>query len=138
MIIIQINNKLLNNIFMKNPIDYLWYKIYKALYIISGRKDTINDAGFMAILLIFNFLSIRWLIYGNISEKFIIWTCVLVTIIILPYFFNKKKLIILKKYRCESKESKIIGNTIVTIYIILSFIAPFIIAKLKNGYIFID
>jgi hypothetical protein len=123
---------------MKNPIDYLWYKIYKALYIISGKKDPINDAGFMAILFILNFLSTIWLVCGNISENFIIWTCILVTIIVLPYFFNKKKLKILKKYRCESEKSRITGNIIVTIYVILSFAAPLIIAKIKNGYIFVD
>lgn len=121
---------------MKNPLDYLWYKIYKALYIISGRKDPINDTGFMGVLLICNFLSTTWLMYGNLSKNSIILTLILVTIISFPYFFYKTKLKILKKYRNESEKSRIRGNFIVTIYVILYLAAPLIIAKLKNGYIY--
>jgi hypothetical protein len=121
---------------MKNPIDYLWYKIYKAQSFIDGKKRPLRDIPFMGVLLGINLVCITWLIYGDIFDNFIIFIFVLDTIIISPYFCEKKQAKILWKYKNESEKSRIRGNFIVTIYVILSLAAPLIIAKLRNGYIF--
>jgi hypothetical protein len=120
---------------MINPLDYLWYKIYKAQFFIGGKKKPLRDIPFMGCILGINMVCITWLIYGDIFDNFIIFIFILDTIIISPYFCTKKQAKIVKKYRHETEKYRIIGNTVIVIYIILTFAMPFIIAKCKNGYI---
>ncbi|MDR1553110.1 MAG: hypothetical protein LBS69_06580 [Prevotellaceae bacterium] len=122
-------NKLHKILFMNNPLDYLWYKLYKVQKSFAGKS--------MAFVLLINSLTLTVLLLGNIPKWVILF---LIAGLFIINHYEKHEVIakVLKKYRCESRKSRIIGNIIVTVYIILSFIAPLIIAKFKNGYIFID
>jgi hypothetical protein len=114
---------------MKNPIDYLWYKIYKAFsYIEKGAPS--SSAECMGSLFIINSLSIL-LIDKELIKNYAWIFCLLIIFIITPYFFTKKQIRIIKKYKNESEKSRIRGNVIVTFYIILSFVILFLIIKYR-------
>jgi hypothetical protein len=119
---------------MRNPLDYLWFKMYK----LSFYTHDIEPAITMSSILVINSLTICFLIFGKavFSIGFSMLLIVLCLFITHPYVRHKKKIKILRKYYKESKKSRIRGNFIVTIYVILSLAAPLIIAKLRNGYIF--
>jgi hypothetical protein len=123
---------------MKNPIDYLWYKMYKWLCYIGKSGKPATDIGCVSVLLSLNLLCIIMLIYENIHDSFLFILVISCAVVIFPYMSSKKQSKILAEYEKESEKSRITGNIIVTIYVILSFAAPLIIAKIKNGYIFVD
>ena len=81
-------NKLIKNIFMKNPIDYLWYKIYKLSFYTDG-KATRTTA--MGTVLLANGLTIIILICGNISYFSIIFIIALSFFLTSPYEKYKKQ-----------------------------------------------
>jgi hypothetical protein len=112
---------------MKNPIDYLWYKLYKAFsYIEKGAPS--SSAECMGGLFIINSLSIL-LIDKDFINNYAWVFFLLVMFIITPYFFTKKQIRIIKKYKNESEKSRITGNIVVTLYIVLSFILLFLVVK---------
>jgi hypothetical protein len=113
---------------MKNPLDYLWYKIYKAFSYIE-KSSPFSSCKCMSVLLIINLLTIIWLMLGRIHIFSIIWILTLIGILIIPYLFTKKQAKILWKYKNESEKSRIRGNIIVTMYIILSFVILFLVVK---------
>jgi hypothetical protein len=116
---------------MNNPLDYLWYKTYKSkLY---------NSDQSMFFVLFVNLYTICLLIFGMdiVSFETSILLIILCLFITYPYTRYKKRVKIIKKYYKESEKSRIRGNIIVTLYVILSFTAPLIIVKLKNGYVFL-
>ncbi|MDR1553107.1 MAG: hypothetical protein LBS69_06565 [Prevotellaceae bacterium] len=122
---------------MNNPLDYLWYKTYKWFKCIDkGGNSATTDIGPIGAVLISNLFTIILLIFGNIPNQYVwIFIIIIPSMLSFPYLRRKKQAQVLKRYRCESEKSRITGNIIVVVYVILSIAAPFIIAKIKNGYI---
>lgn len=107
---------------MINPFDYLFYKIYVFLSHLSGGGNPITHLGAMGVLLGINVLTIYLFVYGE-SPPFIIY---IILTPLLFYAFPKKMERIISKYDQESEKSRLIGNTAVTFYVLLS-IASFIL-----------
>jgi multisubunit Na+/H+ antiporter MnhF subunit len=122
---------------MNNPLDYLWYKVHRLSFYTHG-KATRTTA--MGTVLFINSYTICLLVFGMDVASFETSMLLIILSFILtcPYERYKKQIKVLRKYYKESEKSRIRGNIIVTVYVILSFAAPLIIAKFKNGYIFID
>jgi hypothetical protein len=114
---------------MNNPIDYLWYKLYKLQNSFAAKS--------VSSVLFANSLTIVILICNDIPN----WSLLFLVLGLFLMFHYEKREIqarILKKYRCESRKSRIRGNIIVIVYVILSFVAPFIIIKIRNGFLLVD
>jgi hypothetical protein len=112
---------------MNNPLDYLWYKIYKAFSHIEKSAPS-SSCKCMSVLFIINSLSIL-LIDKDFINNYVWVFFLLIIFIITPYFFTKKQIKIIKKYKNESEKSRITGNIVVTFYIILSFVILFLVLK---------
>ena len=113
---------------MKNPLDYLWYKMYR----LSFYTNDISPAITMSSILFANLYTICLLLFGMdfISFGSSILLLILSFVLTCPYERNKKKRIkVIRKYYNESKESRIIGDIIVSLYVILSFVVFFLVAK---------
>jgi len=106
---------------MLNPFDYLYYKMYKISSYISYTKA--DSAGFMSILLSLNFFTLYILITGSKDTltAFVFFLLVLSFLILVYWIFKREKKIIVK-YKNESENSRIIGNTIVVCYVVLSIV----------------
>ena len=61
------------------------------------------------------------------------WLVVIGIILAFAYFRESKRLAILKKYSGESRKERIKGNTIVAIYVGLSFLSIFALGLFKPG-----
>lgn len=113
---------------MVNPLDYLYYKVYKGLSYISGGGNPLSQIGATMALLLINFSTIYYLISGELPKSVL---AVTITVIILfcPIYFLIKEDKILAKYDQESEQSYRKGNMIVTIYVILTFVAAFYVLR---------
>ena len=120
------------NMIMKNPIDYLWYKIYRWLKFVDD-GNAITDVACVGGTLFLNFLSIYLLMFGYLNTFTYILAGIFGLILSTPYQNKKNGMKILRRYIRESKETRIRGNAIVAIYVILSFAMPYIIIAFKNG-----
>ena len=122
----------IKNMIMKNPVDYLWYKIYRWLK--SGGGNAMTDTACVSGVLLLNLFSIYVLIFRDVPSLFVCALMLVFSIIITNPYQNKEKgMKILRKYIRESDEERIRGNAIVAIYVILSFAMPYIIIAFKNG-----
>jgi hypothetical protein len=84
----------------------------------------------MTFPLLVNLYTIYFLIFGNLpSYGIALLLAILGLIITSPYRKYKKKVEILRKYYNESEKSRIRGNIIVALYVILSFVIFFLVAK---------
>ncbi|MDR1349024.1 MAG: hypothetical protein LBJ63_11485 [Prevotellaceae bacterium] len=109
---------------MKNLLDYLWYKTYKSKLYNRGQS--------MPFVLAANLYTIGFLIFGGFFFSFSssILIIILSFALTCPYERNKKKQIkVIRKYYNESEKSRIRGNIIVALYVILSFVVLFLVAK---------
>jgi predicted acetyltransferase len=94
---------------MINPFDYLWHKLYKVL------KSSTDKS--MAFVLFINSLTFIVLLFRSVPKWIILF--LIMGLFIMNYYDRRGiQAKILKKYRCESERSRIIGNIIVTVYII--------------------
>ena len=104
-----------------NPIDYLFYKIYKALSFISGGGNPITQYSAILILFSFNVLVLLNILYEDVPSEIAGTWIAIVGILILPYYMIREDRII-AKYSQESEHSRTVGNMIVAIYVILTFV----------------
>lgn len=111
---------------MVNPIDYLFYKVYNVLDIIGCETKIIA----IAILVQINLMTIAIAIFGTIPLGAFIFIGIIGLYLVSYYTDNEEK--ILKKYESESESSRKIGNTIVTIYVILTFLIPYLLIRNSN------
>lgn len=110
--------------------DYLFYKFYRA----SQRSSIPEVAGllaeiFLTICLSFNFLAIVALLkktdvinYFPSKNDFIYISIGIFLLTCLLHFFKFRYKRIIEKYQNEDRTSKVRGNLIVTLYVILSFV----------------
>jgi hypothetical protein len=111
---------------MKNPLDYLWYKLYKLSFYTHG-KVTLTTS--MGTVLFVNLFVIYFFIFGYMSYVSGILLFIVSCFLTSPYEKHKKKVKIIRNLYNESEKSRIRGNIIVTVYVILSFIILFLVAK---------
>ena len=111
---------------MINPIDYLFYKIYNGLDIIGGGREAIATT----ILIQINLMTIAIAIFSTISLGIFIFIGIIGIYLVSYYANNKEK--IMEKYESESELSRKIGNTIVTVYVILTFLIPYLLIRNSN------
>ncbi|MDR1199692.1 MAG: hypothetical protein LBK94_11905 [Prevotellaceae bacterium] len=110
---------------MKNPVDYLWYKMHR----LSFYTHDINPAITMSSVLFANCLTLMILISGGISSFSIAFTFILSFFFSCPYEKHKKQVKIIRTYYNESEKSRVRGNIIVALYVILSFVVLFLVAN---------
>ncbi|MCD7901065.1 MAG: hypothetical protein LUH22_14705 [Bacteroides sp.] len=104
---------------MINPLDYLYYKIYKAWSFLSGGDYPIKHQAAMLLLIWFNILTVYFLFFKELpSEKFNIACVIVIGIIILIIYRPKREAKIVAKFEKESEDSRIIGNILVICYVV--------------------
>lgn len=104
---------------MINPIDYLYYKVYKGISYMNGGSYPITQVGATGLILIANYMTISYLILGRFPDYFMrISGLFLIAFCIIYFSVREKK--ILAKYEQESEKSQKIGNWIVICYIIFT------------------
>lgn len=127
---------------MKNIFNYLFYKLYQATL-----KGSLNDIAeyaasmYFGTLIALNFFVIVGfmaklkLITFFFSNKYQVGLLVFICIIISAIYFlsNKRYKAIFEKYSQESKKDRIMGNTVVAIYVAISFLSIFVVAFFKSG-----
>lgn len=111
---------------MINPINYVFYKIHSGLDIIGGGRAPLATTGTISI----NLTTSIFAIFGQIPNFCYIIIIVVGWYLVSYYYDNEEK--ILKKYESESESSRKIGNTIVTIYVILTFLIPYLLIRNSN------
>lgn len=111
---------------MVNPFDYIYYKIHNGLDVIGGGR------AISATIIVFqiNLITITTITFDKIPVSYYI-IGILIGIYLVSYYANNEEKI-LKKYESESELSRKIGNTIVTIYIILTFLIPYLLIRNSN------
>lgn len=106
---------------MVNPFDYLFYKVYKGLSFISGGGNPITHAAATVMLLTLNFIAF-WTLFNGISPEPHIFGIVIVFGVMIIIYFTIRENKILARYDQESARSRTIGNTVVALYVILTFV----------------
>ena len=107
-----------------NPFDYLFYKVYKFLSFISyggGTTERVSAISILSLLFALNLLMLLSLIFDTVSPP-IFTACSFFIVIFNLIYYNLKDDIILTKYSQESEHSRTVGNMIVTVYVILTFV----------------
>lgn len=113
---------------MNNPIDYLWYKIYRWLKFVDNGGNAIQDTACIGMLFFANVISVMMLVFGYFPNTYMFILIFIVSeIITLPYTKRKNKMKIIRKYIRESDKSRIKGNAIVIVYTIMSFAICFLV-----------
>ena len=115
-------NKLYAEI-MINPFDYLYYKLYKFARYTGSRTFT---GGWLVMLFLSNVFSVQVLLTGNkdFFDTFGTGISFLVVLFMLIFYWpSKRGKKVIAKYKNESEKSRIIGNTMVTCYVILSIVS---------------
>lgn len=121
---------------------YLYYKLYQATL-----KGSLNDVaeyaasiyfgGLIGVnFLVINLLVIKLEIIPNLFQEnnWGKWYILIFVILSCVYFlYNRRYKAIIDKYSQESKKNRIKGNTIVVIYVAISFFSIFAIAFFRNG-----
>lgn len=133
---------LMNN-FNIFKMDYIFYKLYRA----SQRSSIPEIAGLLAeliftICLSFNILAVITLLkkmevieFYLSKNGFIIISAGVFIVTSLIFFVGSRYKRIIEKYEREKKKSRIRGNFIVTMYVILSFTFLLVVAFYKPGVI---
>lgn len=111
---------------MVNPIDYLFFKIYNGLDIIGGGTEAIATT----ISIQINLMTLAIAIFGTIPLGAFIFIGIIGLYLVSYYTDNEER--ILERYESESELSRKIGNTIVTIYVILTFLIPYLLIRNSN------
>jgi len=107
-----------------NPFDYLFYKIYSFLSFIScggSTTERVSAISVLSLLFALNLLMLMSLIFDTVSTA-IFTVCSFFIVIFNLIYYNLKDDIIIAKYSQESEQSRTVGNMIVTIYVILTFV----------------
>lgn len=121
--------------------NYLYYKLYQA-----SLKSSLRDIPeFMAAVLFGGLLSANALVISAFIAKIDIlpflfsneehagiFALVLIVLTLL-YYRKERSKSVLKKYSQENEKERIRGNTIVAIYVAISFLSIFAIAFFKPG-----
>lgn len=121
--------------------NYLYYKLYQAalkssLYDIPVFMTAVSFGSLISanILVINGFLSntlgLPFLFSRGVYGGLFAFLLIVLTMI---YFSKDKRKLILQKYVKEPNRERIRGNTIVAIYVVLSFLLIFVVAFLKPG-----
>lgn len=111
---------------MINPIDYLYYKVYKGISYINGGGHPITQTGATSSLLLANYMMVCYLILGEFTDRFLTVSVFCLIVFSLIYFPLREKSI-LAKYEQESEKSRKIGNRIVIGYIIFTFLSLYFV-----------
>ena len=114
---------------MTNPIDYLYYKVYKGISYMNGGSYPITQMAATCSLLIANYMIVCYLILGEFTDRFLTVGVFLLIVFSLIYFPVKEKRI-LTKFEQESERSRKTGNRVVVLYIIFTFLSIFLVALL--------
>lgn len=114
---------------MINPIDYLYYKVYKGISYMNGGSYPITQMATTCSLLIANYMIVCYLILGEFTDRFLTVGVFLLIVFSLIYFPVKEKRI-LAKFEQESERSQKTGNRVVVLYIIFTFLSIFLVALL--------
>ena len=110
---------------MINPFDYLLYKLHK-IERCTGVRTVAYSMGQMGGLLFLNFFTIYGWLTGSKDPTDKISSIGFISIFILIptfYWILKRDKKIIAKFKNESKKSRIIGNTAVVCYVILSIVS---------------
>ncbi|RYE53091.1 MAG: hypothetical protein EOP48_15110 [Sphingobacteriales bacterium] len=122
-------------------VHYLYYKLYQAA-LKSSFKDIPHIAAdaWLGGLFAVNIILINAMLAKTIELPFLFSSpkkggifCALLIASAVVYFRKEKRTTILEKYALESNERKKRGNTIVAIYVALSFLLIFAVAFYKPG-----
>ena len=113
---------------MINPLDYLYYKVYKGLSYISGGGNPLSQTGATMALLLINFSTIYYLISGELPKSILAVAMTIIILFCVIYFWIKEDKI-LARYDQESEQSYKKGNMIVAIYVILTFVAAICVLR---------
>lgn len=103
------------------PINYLFFKLYN-LYMLISNTDTpsaMSHLGVLFGLIILNIITIYQYLWGIFPPN---WLYIIILIVATPYAIPQIADMIRNYFDKESETSRFIGNTVVTIYIILSII----------------
>lgn len=111
---------------MVNPFDYLFYKIYNILDIIGCETEIIATT----LLVQINLMTIAIAIFGTVSLGAFIFIGIIGLYLVSYYTDNQEK--IMAKYESESESSRQIGNIITTLYVILTFLIPYLLIRNPN------
>ena len=111
---------------MINPIDYLFYKIYNGLDLIGGGTEVVATT----LLVQINLMTIAIAIFGTVSLEAFIFIGIIGLYLVSYYTDNQEK--IMAKYESESESSRQIGNTIATLYVILTFLIQYLLIRNSN------
>ena len=111
---------------LNSPIDYLFYKIYNGLDLIGGGTEVVATT----LLVQINLMTIAIAIFGTVSLEAFIFIGIIGLYLVSYYTDNQEK--IMAKYESESESSRQIGNTISTLYVILTFLIPYLLIRNSN------
>ena len=111
---------------MINPINYLFYKIYKVLFFTNGGIVPVQQSGATALFPLLNFWTIWILVTGELTTVIMVVSLIFMLPLSIFYAASEKQIII--KYEKESEKSRIIGNWVVALYIIITIGAFFVVA----------
>ncbi len=114
---------------MINPIDYLYYKVYKRISYMNGESYPITQMAATCSLLIANYMIVCYLILGEFTDRFLKVGVFLLIVFSLIYFPIREKRI-LAKFERESERSRKTGNRVVVLYIIFTLLSIFLVALL--------
>lgn len=115
---------------MINPFDYLYYKLDRDTRKLSSVSYGVPTG--MVLFFGLNYLTIYALLTGGgfPSNTSLIVAILLISIpTVIPFLSRKRVFRILRKYRKESENSRIIGSLIVWGYVVLTFISAFLVAR---------
>ena len=123
-------------------LDYLYYKLYRANQIGSGK----DIAEFSASILLSGLLFSNILVTGAYLRKIdllpfffqgkkqvIIFIVLLFIVSNFYFFYNGRFKKIISKYEIENEAQRKRGNLIVWLYVIISFLLIFVVAFYKPG-----
>ena len=117
---------------MINPFNYLFYKIYVFLSHISGGGNPITHLAAMGTILLSNIITINMLITKKFPTDEFLKVVFVILSLLLFYAVPKISDKIISKYEKESEKSRLIGNTVVTFYVILSVVALILVNRMRK------
>lgn len=133
---------LINNNMMR-AMDFIWYKLYLA----SLKSSLSKPRGLLASIILSVIIFSNIIVLNAFFSKINIFPFVfhqikwipiiqIVLFAIIYFYYNKRRcLIIIKKYRAETKTHHIFGNICLIIYIFLSFFLIILVSLYKPGYL---
>ncbi len=110
------------------PVNYIFYKLYN-LYMLISNTDTpygMSHIGVLFGLIILNIITLYQYFWRIFPPN---WLYLVILIIAIPYAIPQIADKILNYFSKESETTRIIGNFVVTVYIILSIVLFSIVIK---------